>query len=88
MTTHLPLNLNSLPNTLPPEGSICIELVEGIPIFRASVKVQNRIEILLVKEKEFALNPEEAKELNEYEELDDYLSLVNRLVRNIYLNPN
>ncbi|NEP11119.1 MAG: hypothetical protein F6K14_13080 [Symploca sp. SIO2C1] len=88
MTTHLPLNIHSLPKTLPQEGSICIELAEGIPIFRASEKVHTRIEILLEKEKKSLLNPEEAKELNEYEELDDYLSLVNRLVRNIYLNQN
>jgi len=88
MTNNLPLSLHSLPNTLPSEGAICIELAEGIPIFRVSKKVHNRIEMLLVKEKESTLNREEHKELNEYEELDDYISLVNRLVRNIYLNQN
>ncbi|WP_278187311.1 hypothetical protein [Microcoleus vaginatus] len=31
------------------------------------------------------LNPEEEQELNLYEEIDDYLSFVNRTVRNILL---
>ncbi|MDJ0688579.1 MAG: hypothetical protein QNJ41_08710 [Xenococcaceae cyanobacterium MO_188.B32] len=37
------------------------------------------------KQKESTLNYEEEKELDNYEELDDYLSLVNRTVRNLYL---
>ena len=85
MTTNLPLKLDSLPKTLQPEGAIRLELVEGIPIFRASDRVQNRIETLLIKQKESILNSQEEKELDDYEELDDYLSLVNRTVRNLYL---
>ena len=85
MTTNLPLKLDSLPETLQAEGTIRLELVEGIPIFRASNRVQNRIENLLIKQKESTLNSEEEKELDNYEELDDYLSLVNRTVRNLYL---
>ena len=86
MTTNLPLKLDSLPETLQAEGTINLELVEGIPIFRASDRVKNRIENLLIKQKESTLNSEEEKELDNYEELDDYLSLVNRTVRNLYLN--
>jgi hypothetical protein len=85
MTTNLPLKLDSLPKTLQSEGAIRLELVEGIPIFRASDRVQNRIETLLIKQKESILNSQEEKELDDYEELDDYLSLVNRTVRNLYL---
>jgi hypothetical protein len=83
MTTQIP-KLNSLPSTLPQEGAISIELEEGIPIFRASVQVQTRIEELLLIEKEFGLNLEQEKELDSYEEIDDYLSLINRTVRNLY----
>ena len=63
MTTHLPLKLNRLPETLQVEGAIRLELVEGIPIFRASDRVQNRLENLLSKQKESTLNSEEEKEL-------------------------
>jgi hypothetical protein len=88
MTTNLPLKLHNLPNSLPIEGAVNIELVEGVPIFRASSTVQNRIETLLAKQKDSGLTPEEENELDKYEELDDYLSLVNRTVRNVFLTQN
>ena len=88
MTTYLPLKLHHLPENLPNEGAIRIELEEGVPIFRASSLVQSKIEALLTKQKEIELNLEEERELDYYEELDDYLSLVNRMVRNLYLNQN
>lgn len=59
---------------------------EGIPIFQASQIVQQRIEALLDKQTEDRLSPEEATELDRYEEIDDYLSFVNRTIRNLYLN--
>ena len=34
--------LENLRDTLPIEGAVRIELVEGIPIFRASTTVKNR----------------------------------------------
>ena len=77
--------LENLRDTLPIEGAVRIELVEGIPIFRASTAVKNRIEELLEKQQNLPLNPEEDQELNLYEEIDDYLSLVNRTVRNLFL---
>jgi hypothetical protein len=43
MTTPLLPTLQSLPANLPLEGAISIELQEGIPIFRASSIVHNRI---------------------------------------------
>jgi hypothetical protein len=88
MTTNLPLKLHSLPNSLPIEGAVRIELVEGVPILRASSTVQTRIETLLAKQKDLPLTTEEEKELDKYEELDDYFSLVNRTVRNLLLTPN
>ncbi|AFZ03651.1 hypothetical protein [Calothrix sp. PCC 6303] len=82
MTTNLPIKLEHLPGSLPLDNAIRIELVEGIPIFRASSFVQQRIETLLNRQKDTSLTNEEEKEFDRYEELDDYLSLVNRLIRN------
>jgi hypothetical protein len=59
-----------------------MELVEGVPIFRASNIVQTRIEALLAKQQDDILSPAEEEELDFYEEVDDYLSFVNRMVRN------
>ncbi|WP_442949376.1 hypothetical protein [Nostoc sp.] len=56
---------------------------EGIPIFRAFSSVQNRIEALLAKQQISSLNPEEEQELDSYEEIDDYLSFLNRLALNL-----
>lgn len=77
--------LENLRATLPIEGAVRIELVEGIPIFRASTTIKNRIEELLEKQQTLPLNPDEEEELNLYEEIDDYLSFVNRTVRNLFL---
>lgn len=76
--------LSSLPGTLPAEGALCIELQEGIPVIRASVSVQNRIETLLTRQQESELSATEAEELDRYEEIDDYLSFLNRIARNFY----
>jgi len=75
--------LAGLPVSMPPEGAVRIELVEGVPLFRASTVVQNRIERLLTKQQKRKLDAEETKELDLYEEVDDYLSFLNRLVRNL-----
>ena len=76
------VTLNSLPENLPRENAVKLELEQGVIIFRASSSVQKRIEELLEKEKTASLSPEENAELNAYEEIDDYLSHVNRLIRN------
>ncbi|MFH1926574.1 MAG: hypothetical protein ABIK79_00165 [Chloroflexota bacterium] len=75
--------LRSLPTTLPPESAVRIELEEGVPIFRASDAVQAQIEALLLKQKASRLSAEEEQELDRYEEVDDYLSFLNRIVRNL-----
>lgn len=74
--------LRSLPGSLPLEGAIRIELEEGVPVLRASSVVQDRVDTLLLKEREQGLSSEEAEEFERYEEIDDYLSFFNRLVRN------
>jgi len=75
--------LHSLPLTLPREGAVQLELEEGVLIFRVSDAVQDRIESLLNKQRDAALLSTEAEELQLYEEIDDYLSFTNRLLRNL-----
>lgn len=75
--------LSGLPATLPRDGAIEIELEQGVLIFRVSASVQHRIEELLEKQRESKLTAVEELELDQYEEVDDYLSFVNRLSRNI-----
>jgi hypothetical protein len=75
---HLP----TLVKALPMDDAVRIEPCEGVPIFRATPRVQARIEDLLEKQTEEPLDEGEARELEAFEELDELLSLVNRLVRN------
>ncbi len=75
--------LNHLPDTLLRDGAVHLELEQGIVIFRASVAVRERINELLDKQKAKTLTAEEERELLAYEEVDDYLSHVNRLIRNL-----
>lgn len=75
--------LHALPATLPIEGAIRIEIEEGIPILRASKSVQTRIEELLTKQVDVGLTGQEEEEVERYEEVDDYLSFLNRVVRNL-----
>jgi hypothetical protein len=75
--------LQALPSTLPLERAVRIELEEGVPVFKASEFVHARIEKLLQKERRAALSAKEREELDRYEEVDDYLSFVNRLIRNL-----
>lgn len=64
------------------DQAVNLKIEQGVVIFRASNEMQNRIGDLLEKVKTDSLNPKEAKELKTYEEIDDYLSHVNRLIRN------
>ena len=75
--------LHSLPLTLPRDGAVELELEEGILIFRVSQAVQNHIETLLHKQRTASLSHDEAEELEQYEKIDDYLSFINRLLRNL-----
>ncbi len=83
-TLEYPLpNLQALPASLPIEGAVRIELVEGVPIFKASTSVQERIKVLLAKNQDEGLTAEDEVELDLYEEIDDYFSFINRTVRNL-----
>ena len=61
-------------------------MVEGVPIFRATSIVQTRIEALIAEKQDRALSPAEEEELDCYEEVDDYLSFVNRMVQDTLLS--
>jgi hypothetical protein len=74
--------LRHLPASLPLDGAVRLELQDGVPVLRASTVVQRRITTLLRKQKHGTLSPSKTAELDQYEDLDDYLSLLNRLVRN------
>ena len=80
--------LRTLPISLPSDGAVRLELEEGIPIFKASALVQTRIETLLTQQQTTRLTPEETQELDSYEEMDDYLSFVNRTLRNLHLSQS
>ncbi len=76
------MTLTSLPQTLPLQNAVELVLEQGVIIFRASSKVQEHIETLVDRQKTGALTPGEERELDALEEIDDYLSHVNRLIRN------
>jgi hypothetical protein len=87
MTTNLLLNLHRLPNSLSIEGSIGIELVKGLLVFRIFTKIQDRIETLIAQKTESALTSEEETELDQYQQLVDYLNLVNETIKKAFLYP-
>jgi hypothetical protein len=68
---------------MPDDGAIDISLEEGVPIFRASRQVQVRIQTLLDKQLAGTSTTAESEELDRYEDIDDYLSHLNRVVRNL-----
>lgn len=84
-STAIPVmpKLQRLPAALPLEGAVRIELQQGVPIFKASRAVQERIETLLEQQQTSGLTATEEEALDRYEEMDDYLSFVNRTVRNL-----
>jgi hypothetical protein len=80
--------LTGLPVSLPREGAIGLELEQGVLVFRVSNSVQEYIESLVEKERASQLTPDEAQELKQYEEIDDYLSFLNRVIRNLSQSQN
>jgi len=80
--------IHDLPESLPDDGAISIALEEGIPVFRAAKVVQERIQYLLDKQKAEDLTAIEEQELDSYEEIDDYLSYLNRITRNLLLTSS
>ena len=89
ITTMRPFpRFHRLPAMLSVENAARIELEEGIPVLRASTAVQARIEMLLYKQRTSGLSAEEEEELDRYEDIDDYLSFLNRVVRNLLWAQN
>ncbi len=84
MVVQLP-KIRNLPKSLPMESAVRIELNDGIPVFKASSAIQNRIEDLLFKQRENGVTADEQKELLLYEELNDYLTFANLLMQNMIL---
>ena len=85
MTTSLISPITTLPKNLPLDGAIAITLQDGVMIFRASQNIQERIENLLDKREETPLTETEEQELDDFAAIDDYLSFVNRMIRNNFL---
>lgn len=82
MLTTLP-QFNVLFQALPLDNVVRLEVNEGVLIFRALPQIQKRIEELVEKQQSQPLSSAEKNELAQFEELDEFLSLVNRLVRNL-----
>lgn len=82
MTVESIPKINLLPASLSGENAIEIEIETGAMIFRASKLAQQRIENLLLKQKQSQLDETEEQKLEQYEEIDDYQSFLNRLTRN------
>ena len=76
------------PTELPVDNAVRIELEQGVPVFKASIVVQERIELLISKQQRSQVSVDEAHELDRYEEIDDYLSFINRVVRNLVQAEN
>ena len=85
MTTSMIPPITALPQTLPLDGAISIDLQDNVMIFRASSNIQQRIENLLDKRQETPLTATEEQELDDYESIDDYLSFVNHMIRNNFI---
>lgn len=75
--------IGKLPDSLPREGAVNLELEEGVLVLRVSQATQDRIEELLDKKSAAPLSEAEETELDHYEHIDDYLSFINRLTRNL-----
>lgn len=88
MTASLITPITALPKNLPLDGAIAIALQDGVMIFRASQNIQERIEKLLDKREETPLTETEEQELDDFAAIDDYLSFVNRMIRNNFLLEN
>lgn len=76
--------LENLPSSLQKENAVRLELEQGVVVFRASKDIQERIADLLERNRTTSLTAKETKELEAYGEIDDYLSHVNRLIRNSF----
>jgi hypothetical protein len=81
LAVALPESSASLPSFISPTDYV-MELEQGVLIYRASPSVQQRLEMLLEKQRDKSLTEAETEELDRYEEIDYELSYQNRLLRN------
>ena len=91
MFANLPavsLSIPTMPITLPSDATVQIRVIEGIPVMKATQAVQTRINLLIDMERVATLSTSERNELDSYEQLDDYLSFMNRVVRNLILTKS
>jgi hypothetical protein len=64
-----------------PDGAVSVENIDGDLVLRASQKLQDQFEELLIKHKAGSLTAEESQQYDALCELDDALSWINRLAR-------
>ncbi|MBI3960042.1 MAG: hypothetical protein HY328_14615 [Chloroflexi bacterium] len=86
MSVAIPLTppiLDALPKTTRLDSAIDLDCDEAIPMLHASRSVQARIEDLLNRQRRSPLSDSEDAELEAYAELDDCLSFLNRVIRNL-----
>ncbi|HYM00902.1 MAG TPA: hypothetical protein VEZ90_18235, partial [Blastocatellia bacterium] len=76
-------HFDDLPPAFRREGAISLEMEQGAVILRASKAVQRRLASLVRKSQIGKLTNAEKEELEQFEPMDDYLSLLNRLSRNL-----
>lgn len=75
--------IHALPSAMEPDSAVRVELREGALVFKTSEQMCEQIDLLLTKEKQGKLTADEKSELDHFEEVDDYLSFLNRLTRNL-----
>ena len=73
----------NLSKGVPLDGAVGIDFNEGVLVLRASHSVQIRVESLLERQCQSGLNASEDAELDAYAEMDDDLSFLNRVIRNL-----
>lgn len=67
------------PSSILPEG-ICVQKVNNLTLFKFTEQLGNRMQELLDKKKEDALNPDELIELETIGELDNIFSYINAVM--------
>ena len=78
--------LHHLPASLPLDGALRLELQDGVPVLRASATVHTGLPPYSGSTRT-APFPRRKQRAGRYEELDEYLSFLNRMVRNMLAPP-
>lgn len=59
------------------DESICVEIIEGLRLFKFTETLQQKFETLLIKNETNSLTPEEETELTNLNELDRFFTYLN-----------